>query len=316
MKVGLLIAKPFVIVFYLLLVSCGGSSDSSEPDNSNNDTTNTTPTTPDPSIPDMARANSYDDAWEAAWIANVKDVLAADVGITKTVGKVLQVGDSMTFSFAYGLWARRTVGATTTDLETITWMFANSSQNNGWNLSSGGTTAENNMGWGNAKIDGILVDPLTNDAQFAILMMNLPTSDPTDLTRIEQRVGQFIDAGIMPVLSTIPPRTHPTFDTTLGEPYNASIRALAERLALPLIDYSMEILLRRPNGTWENTLIGSDGVHPSGGANGFTPESDPYTPGGDPTTHTTGDAALNSGYLLRTWLSVQKIKEIKEKAID
>ena len=77
------------------------------------------------------------------------------------------------------------------------------------------------------------------------------------------------------------------------------------------IDYSKEIHLRRPNGTWENTLIGNDGMHPSGGVNGFGPDSDPYTPGGNPVTHTTGDAALNSGYLLRTWLSVQKMQEIK-----
>jgi hypothetical protein len=291
------------------ILNCGGSNGSSS--ETVNVSINTFPH-------DMTRANSYDDAWESAWIANVASILTTPVsGISKTSGKVLQVGDSMTFSFAYGLWARSGTGGTTSDLDTITWMFGDANLNNGWDLSSGGVTAQNNMGWGNGKIDQIFVDPLTNDAQFAILMMNVPTSsDPTDLTIVEQRIDEFSAVGIVPVLSTIPPRTDPVFETTLAEPYNAALRALAQQLSLPLIDYSKEILLRRPNGTWENTLISSDGVHPSGGGNGFTPESNPYTPGGDPTTNTTGEATLNSGYLLRTWLTIQKMKEMKQKVVD
>lgn len=112
-------------------------------------------------------------------------------------------------------------------------------------------------------------------------------------------------------MMTIGKRTSATFDIELGNPYNTALRALAQQLELPLIDYSKEILLRRPDGTWENTLIGNGGVHPSGGFNGYNPSSNPYTPGGDPITHTTGDAALNSGYLLRTWLAVQKMQDIR-----
>ena len=264
------------------------------------------------------RANSYDDAWESAWIARAKTILATPVpGITKTVGKVLQVGDSMTYTFAYGNWARNKTGATASDLDTINWMHAGVyDATDGWNLSQNGTTAMNNAGWGSGFIDTIFIAADLNDAQFAVLMMNVPTSDPTNLTIVRNRIDQFIAVGIVPVLSTIPPRTSPTFDITLGNPYNEALRALAEELSLPLIDYSKEILLRRPDGTWENTLIGPDGVHPSGGSNGYTSRSDPYADGGDASTHTTGDAALNSGQLLRTWLTVQKMKEIKQKAVD
>ena len=144
----------------------------------------------------------------------------------------------------------------------------------------------------------------------------MPTLDPNNLTIVRNRIDQFIAVGIVPVLSTIPPRTAPDFDTNLGDPYNEALRALAQELSLPLIDFSKELLLRRPDGTWANTLISSDGVHPSGGVNGYTQISDPYTDGGDASTHTTGDATLNSGYLLRTWLTVQKIKEIKQKVVD
>ena len=269
-------------------------------------------TAPQP-VHDSARANSYDDAWESAWVAKVKTILSTPVsGITKTGGKVLQVGDSMTYSFAYGDWARHKTGATASDLETINWMHAGAfDSTDGWSLSSDGTTAMNNAGWDSGFVDNIFVTADLNDAQFAVVMFNV-----NDLTFIKSRINEFIAAGIVPVLSTIPPRTDPVFDTTLGEPYNEALRALAEELSLPLIDYSKEILLRRPNGSWENTLISNDGVHPSGGFNGYSPISDPYADGGDALTHTTGDAALNSGYLLRTWLTVQKMKEIKQKAVD
>ena len=74
---------------------------------------------------DAARANSYDDAWEAAWIANVKTILSTPVsGVTKTAGKVLQVGDSMTYTYAYGDWARHKTAATASDLDAINWMHA------------------------------------------------------------------------------------------------------------------------------------------------------------------------------------------------
>jgi len=93
------------------------------------------------------------------------------------------------------------------------------------------------MGWSSLKVDNIFTFATLNDAQFAFLMMNVPTSDPNDLTIIENRVNQFIAVGIMPVLSTILPRTAPVFDVTLAEPYNEALRALAQRLSLLVIDF-------------------------------------------------------------------------------
>src|SRR5262249_32001409 len=73
-----------------------------------------------------------------------------------------------------------------------------------------------------------------------------------------------------------------------------------------------EILARRPGTSWQNTLISSDGIHPTASGAGYSPSSDPYTPGGDPATQTTGDACLNDGYLLRSWLTIQKLGEVKQ----
>jgi len=274
---------------------------------------------PVPSAHDAARANSYDDGWESAWVANAKTIFTTSVGITKIDGKVLQVGDSMTFSFAYGDWARKQDAATATasDLVVMNWMHAGASDlTDGWNLSSNGTTAMNNAGWGWLFVDNIFVDPDLNNAQFAVVMFNVVN----DMSVVRNRMNEFIAAGIVPVLCTIPPRTDLDYNRDKADPYNLKLYALAEELSLPIIDFSKEILLRRPNGTWEKTLIGNlsgtDGVHPTGGVNGYTPISDPYADGGDRATHTTGDATLNSGYLLRTWLTVQKMKEIKQKVVD
>jgi vacuolar-type H+-ATPase subunit F/Vma7 len=190
-------------------------------------------------------------------------------------------------------------------------MHAGTSGNiNGWDLSSGGITAEGGMTWDNSKVDNIFTDPTINDAQFAVLMMNVH-----DINYVGQRIDQFIAAGIVPIISTIPPRDHPTYNTTHAQPYNAEVRTLAQQKKIPLIDYWEEILLRRPGTSWINSIIGPDGVHPSGNEY-VDPASDPYAGSGDASTHTTGDAPLNSGYLLRTWLTVQKLKEIKQNAVD
>nr|MBA3848201.1 hypothetical protein [Planctomycetota bacterium] len=42
---------------------------------------------------DIVRANSYDDGWQAAWETHIRAVHSPT---GKTVGKVLQVGDSIT----------------------------------------------------------------------------------------------------------------------------------------------------------------------------------------------------------------------------
>lgn len=150
------------------------------------------------------------------------------------------------------------------------------------------------------------------NAQFAVLMLgtnDLGAGRATsafiaDLTTI-------IDAlelkKIAVVLSTIPPRV--SADATA---YNAAIRSLAQSKSLPLIDLYAEILARRPGVTWQNTLIQGDGIHPSS----VNSAADPYTPGGNAATHTTGDNCLSDGYLLRSWLTMQKLKEVKSYVID
>jgi hypothetical protein len=110
-----------------------------------------------------------------------------------------------------------------------------------------------------------------------------------------------LSRGVVPILSTIPPHVH---RPALARSYNDALRETAGRLHLPLIDFEREILKRRP-ADWDGTLMARGDVHPTADAGGATPASSP-----------TADHLRNSGYLLRGWLSVKKIAEVKRSVFD
>jgi len=101
------------------------------------------------------------------------------------------------------------------------------------------------------------------------------------------------------VVTTVPPR-NPDPAGLIG-PYNAGLVALAKKHGLPLVDYHGEILARRPGDAWQGTLISADGIHPSSAA-----AQGPATP----------ENLAKCGYLLRNWLNVHKVMEIKAKVLD
>jgi len=304
------------------------------------------------------RANSYDNAWKGAWVIHGRSVLAVS---GKTAGFVLEIGDSITHSAAFGLWPLQGQGKTTEDAQLINWVHGTSwgsdnfdaGNKNGWYLAQADTTSKRGMtsssdlsleeilsGCCNGGTDmpastnpatarqiianptysaNLQIDTLIaafSDAQFAVVMLgtNVPSNSKniSDLTAI---VDKLEAQHILPILCTIPPRND-AISNQLNIQLNAAITNLARARSLPLIDFYQEILLRRPGTTWINTLISNDGVHPTGSGGGYSSDSNPYQPGGDPATHTTGDALLNVGYLVRSWLTVQKLKEVKQYVID
>ncbi|HYF48704.1 MAG TPA: PKD domain-containing protein, partial [Planctomycetota bacterium] len=184
------------------------------------------------------------------------------------------------------------------------------------------TTARTKIADGTTYVRDIHIETLAaafNDAGFAVVMLGTndmsagrtPSQFITDLSAI---VDKLEAQRIVVILSTIPPSTHANGGNVPA--YNTAIRNLAQARGLPLIDYYAEILARRPGTTWQNTLIDTDGVHPTGVGGSFNSGSDPYASGGNSATHTTGDACANVGYLLRSWLTVQKLKEVKSYVVD
>lgn len=265
------------------------------------------PPPPMPSPHTQDRANSYDDAWQPAWVAHLKAVITTPTpGIRKTWGKVLHSGDSFVVTQAYGAWTTNGAGQTAEDRETALWMNAQSSGNdNGLNLAHGLVTAGDGDGWGNPKTAAIPTNPATNDAILDVIAYNV-----SDIGIVERDLDTLLAAGIFPVLRTVPPRNVAGYDEQYTIPFNNLLRALAQRKALPIVDAYQEFVLRQPVN-WATTLISDDWVHPSASRGGFTEISDPYANGGDQATKATGAAAAQSGFNLLTWLVEQKLTEVR-----
>jgi len=235
-------------------------------------------------------------------------------------GVVIHVGDSITYSNPYGQWARYGQGQSAADKAALAWMHSGrDNDTDGWWLARfdhpaggrgytacSGIRADEMLAGGKQQMPPLekLLD--TYRPQFAVYMLG--TNDVTagrslDAYRadVEKSLDLMIDRGIIPILSTVPP--HPGH-LKESKAFNDALRTIARRRGLPLIDFEREILVRRPND-WNGTLLGKDDVHPTAEHGGATAASAP-----------TAENLRNSGYLLRGWLSVEKIGEVKRTVVD
>jgi hypothetical protein len=238
---------------------------------------------------------------------------------TGTEGVVLHFGDSITHANPYSQWARYGKGKTKADEEICNWMHTGKQSDlDGWHLCSvdkpGGRSE---TAAGGMRIDQFLkgghngLPSLTEllkkyNPQMAVLMLG--TNDASagikvaDYERdMEKGLDLILANGTICILSTIPP--HPG-RIELAKSYNVALRQLAKTKKIPLIDYEKEILKRQPDN-WNGTLLGKNDVHPTAGKGEIKSSSEPIE-----------ENLKNSGYLLRGWLSVQKIAEVKKKVLD
>ncbi|OHA89224.1 MAG: hypothetical protein A3C70_00020 [Candidatus Zambryskibacteria bacterium RIFCSPHIGHO2_02_FULL_43_14] len=300
------------------------------------------------------RANSYDDAWQDGsngWVANAKSILA---GSNKIQGFLLHLGDSLTRDYSYGAWARAGNGKTVEDKMITQWLHASPAPatinsydgfalateyhcpsrsrtvgdgRGTWDFLGTSMPADTNSVTAKQKLEDCASYPSSlnittivsafPDAQFAIPLFNLYYENPSNVTDLKKILDVLISKKIVPILSTYTYRIsgNPSFNPAV-DVYNNAIKNLAKEMKLPLIDLNAEMLARRPFSEWGGTFLSGDGVHYAVNAGGFGGGSDPYQYGGDPSTHTTGEALRNNGYVLRGWLAVQKMKEIKQLVID
>jgi len=241
-----------------------------------------------------------------------------------TEGVVLHIGDSITYANPYGQWARYGKGKSESDKQILKWMHTNENNDlDGWYLAAYDVKAGGKMlGRSYTAASGIRVDqylkggfkkmpPLKAiikkyNPQIAVLMLG--TNDVSAGRKVEaykadleQAVRLILDNGTVCVLSTIPPHCR---KPDLARAYNKAIVEVAEKYKLPLIDFYGEIIDRRPKD-WNGTLLGKNDVHPSARAGKVRASSAP-----------TPENLSKVGYLLRGWLTVQKIKQVKAKVID
>jgi lysophospholipase L1-like esterase len=261
---------------------------------------------PSDDSPFVGRRESWD------YLAAMQEVAEKFDG---TEGVVLHLGDSITLAAPYTAWARNGRGKTPEDEAILTWSHCGEKdERDGWHLAS----FEVGSFWSYTAAGGVRVDqylaggygglpPLARiveeyDPQVAIVMLGTndawqgrPANEfAGDMARIIRRL---LDNGIVPVVSTIPPMIPAP---ELGDHYNAELWGLAEHHKLPVIDFHGEIIGRRPDGSWNGALLGKDDPHPTASRAGVTPESEP-----------TAENLRESGYLLRGWLSVKKLIEVR-----
>jgi lysophospholipase L1-like esterase len=238
-------------------------------------------------------------------------------------GVVLHVGDSITHANPYGQWATSGAGRSDDDRALLAWMHAGKNDDSdGWYLArfdvpnagrshtaAGGLRADELLAGGRAGLPSLAEMLQKYQPQVVVLMIG--TNDASQGRSVEdysadarRAVDTILAASAIPIVSTIPPHIG---RQDLAKAYNEALRKLARERSLPLIDYEREILTRRPDD-WNGTLLNKDDVHPTAGTGGESGVKASSAP--------TDDNLKSSGYLLRGWLSVQKIGEVKRKVLD
>lgn len=234
-------------------------------------------------------------------------------------GVVLHLGDSITYSSAYSAWARGGRGKTPEDVAVLQWMHAGRrDDSDGWWLCSvdrpgnrsetaaSGVRSDEFLAGGKGGLPPLKEILAKYRPQAAVVMLGTNDASagrdvPSYRADMERIVKLLLEHDAVPILSTIPPHPH---RTDLARRYNEALREIGRVHGIPLIDYEREILRRRPND-WNGTLLGLNDVHPSA-------EFDGAGPAGEPTQ----ENLRRSGYLLRGWLSVRKLAEVKSRVFD
>ncbi|HVA46675.1 MAG TPA: GDSL-type esterase/lipase family protein [Pirellulales bacterium] len=235
-------------------------------------------------------------------------------------GVVLHIGDSLTYSNPYGQWARLGAGKTDVDKQALACMHTGADDDrDGWWLcrfdhpdggrshtAAGGLRLDELLAGGKQGLPSLaeLLDRYRPQAVVLMIGSN-DASVGRDRKQFHEQlvaaVSLALDRGVVCVLSTIPP--HPR-NPELAKHYNESVREVARGRNLPLIDLEREILARRPND-FNGTLLEKDDVHLSAVRGELNSASEP-----------TDENLRQIGYLLRGWLSVRKLAEVKRRVFD
>jgi len=235
---------------------------------------------------------------------------------TGNKGVVLHIGDSITYANPYSAWPRYGVGKSDIDKATLKWMHTNADDKtkDGWHLArvdhpdggrsetaSSGMRADELLKGGHNKLPAF--EKLLKKYRPQAIVLMIGTNDASAQRRVsayiadvEKMVELALEQNAIPIITTIPPHVQ---QGKLATSYNTALRELAKKQQLPLIDYEAEILKRRPND-WNGTLLQKNDVHPSGDVGKTTVASEP-----------TEENLSKSGYLLRGWLTLQKLSEVK-----
>jgi len=230
------------------------------------------------------------------------------------VGKVVPMGDSITYANQASKWARHGSGRTPEQEEVARWMRAGDNDaRNGWWLAANdqpdnrswtaasSITSEQYLQGGFRGLPSLAEILSTHKPQIALILLgtndvNQGVGKSAYLANMERIFKACMDAGAVPVVTTIPPNTKANAADIVA--YNDGLYALAEKLKVPFLDLHGEFLRLQPGDAWKATLISGDGVHPS-----FDGSEGPATE----------ENLKKCGYLVKCYMQCIKVGEIKAK---
>ncbi len=220
-----------------------------------------------------------------------------------------RVGDSITYSGyflkPFGL-GQYDLGQYRAELEPVIQYFSQANARDGNSFANSPLAAGN--GWGADRIlqpGYAYTDICGNEAPLAceykrvkpcLALIMIGTNDsggvaPTEYAANLRRIIEIsINMGVIPVVSTIPPKPIDAWNNTRADEWNMIIRSTARQYDIPLWDYWLA-LQKAPNQG-----ISPDGIHPS-----FPPDG--------ATGNFTGDH-LNYGYTIRNLTALQVLNAI------
>lgn len=249
--------------------------------------------------------------WAAAMIKVVKK------GKDNKEGVVLSLGDSITYANQSTRWAKGQNGATPEDKAVLKWSHAGErNDQDGWHLAAvdcpgnrsetaaSGVRTDQYIQGGKGGLPPLkaILEKYKPQVAFILLGANdaLGGRKPEDvLKNMTTIVDTILANGTIPVLQTTAPFADDN-KTALVRQYNELFLKMAKEKKIPIVDLFGEFMTRAPGGAYKTALL-SDGTHFSYGISDGPP---------------TEDNLKKCGYLLRCWLSVQKLKDIKKDVID
>ncbi|HET9888444.1 MAG TPA: SGNH/GDSL hydrolase family protein, partial [bacterium] len=230
---------------------------------------------------------------DAGMKAFLQEVAADGVASGRIEGRMGQIGDSITESSAHfrnAILNNITSNQTGHNYDSIrSWIAYSGDQpadaNSFYRDHGKGIPYANKSGWkissavaaGHPQVAVETGDGVTpGEFAWAILMFGTNDIDPAnwDVASWKEEycafVQDFIDLGVIPVLSTLPPEQAHAGDGRV-QIANDAILDLAGEMNVPWIDYYGLILHFQPVN-WHGTLISADGTHPSAdsGGQGFS----------------------------------------------
>ena len=262
--------------------------------------------------PEIVRETPLAESWD--YVPAMRKIAARFSG---TEGVVLHVGGSMTIANPYTDWARNGKGKTPDDIAILKWMHSRSDdKTDGWWLCktelvhyrayTSESGLESPMLLAGGKLGLPPLQKLLADYKPRMVTLEVGIYDVEGKRPVEEyrrnmaaALDLILDCGAIPILTTIPPFKA---NLPLTQTYNQALRELCRERGTPLLDIEREILLRRPTD-WYGTLVNR--IHLTARDGGGSSSAEP-----------TPENLSKSGYLLRGYLTVQKIAEVKRRVLD